>query len=365
MGAGKIQVVVGGQFGSEAKGAVAGHLARGRGNMVAVRVAGPNAGHSAVDDQGRKWALRQIPVMAVTNPEAMLVIAAGSEIDEAVLEDEILSLEAGGFSIRDRLYVDGQATIIDHGHKLQEAGDGEHASINQRLGSTAKGVGAARADRIWRQATIFEGGWDPNTSDGVEVGSQTLVPHNTLNLLTGHLKAGRDVIIEGTQGYGLGLHAGYYPFCTSSDCRAVDFMAMTGVSPWAPWVREVEPWVVLRTFPIRVAGNSGPLLAETSWEDLHLASQGYIEPEYTTVTKKMRRVGGWDPTLAMTAVQANGGSRCNVALSFFDYWFPELAGVSDLLAFKPEHWERIGEIQECVGARVRLVGTGPATYVEI
>ena len=46
---GKLQVVVGGQYGSEGKGAVAGFLSQqtgGRG-FVGVRVAGPNAGHTA------------------------------------------------------------------------------------------------------------------------------------------------------------------------------------------------------------------------------------------------------------------------------------------------------------------------------
>ena len=65
---GKLQVIVGGQAGSEAKGHVAAQLASPEltpEGLAAVRVAGPNAGHSAVDATGRKWALRQIPVAAV------------------------------------------------------------------------------------------------------------------------------------------------------------------------------------------------------------------------------------------------------------------------------------------------------------
>ena len=92
----KIQVVVGGQYGSEGKGAVAGYLAGLETDPLCIRVAGPNAGHSVVHPgTGKKYALRQVPVGAVTNPDALLAIAAGSEIDPYVLSEEIAWLELG------------------------------------------------------------------------------------------------------------------------------------------------------------------------------------------------------------------------------------------------------------------------------
>ena len=69
---GKLQVVVGGQFGSEAKGAVAAHLAAKEDDLFAVRVAGPNAGHTVIGNDGREWKLQQIPVAAVSNRYARL-----------------------------------------------------------------------------------------------------------------------------------------------------------------------------------------------------------------------------------------------------------------------------------------------------
>ena len=59
----RLQVVVGGQFGSEAKGACTAFLARKaaqNGLAAVIRVAGPNAGHTAYDSAGKNWALRQI-----------------------------------------------------------------------------------------------------------------------------------------------------------------------------------------------------------------------------------------------------------------------------------------------------------------
>ncbi len=151
---GKLQVIVGGQAGSEGKGAVAAclarHAAESRTPLAAVRVAGPHAGHSACAPDGTKWALRQIPVAAVVNPDAKLYITAGSEIDIDVLTAEITRLEEGGHKIRERLTIDPMATIVEARHKEAEAAHG----IVGRIGSTGKGIGAARAERIWRTATI-------------------------------------------------------------------------------------------------------------------------------------------------------------------------------------------------------------------
>jgi len=331
---GQIDIVCGGQYGSEAKGHVAGYLAVGR-NVMAVRVAGPNAGHSVVAPDGRKWALRQIPVAAVTNPRAQLVIAQGSEIDLDVLDQEILTLEYSGYSIRNRLFIDRSATVIIAADRQHEADVG----LRDRIGSTGKGVGAARAARIMRTAPTYGNG-------GVD----------TTDLLNDWLAEDGQVVIEGTQGYGLGLHTRYYPQVTSSDCRAVDFCAMAGI---APWQHRVTPWVVLRTYPIRVAGNSGPLRDETTWDALGL------EPEYTTVTQKMRRVGQWDPQLAAEAIRANGGRACRVALMQFDYWYPELAGETQPEKLKIEHWDVLRQLDREIGAPIVLVGTGPGSLVDL
>lgn len=343
---GKLEVVVGGQFGSEGKGAVGAELARRAHDdevpYAAVRVAGPNAGHSAYDAQGRKWALRQIPVAGVANPYCALVIGAGSEVDEQVLREEVAALDHAGLQVSERLWVDQSATVIEGRHKQAEA----EFDLNGRLGSTAKGIGAARADRAMRQAVLYGG-------DDVD----------TTALIRRHLADGGTVMIEGTQGYGLGQHAGFYPQCTSSDCRAIDFLSMAGVSPWDPHVDHLDVWVVLRTHPIRVAGNSGPLSGEMSWDELTERSRGYIQPEQTTVTKKTRRVGAWDAQLARAAVLANGGGACKVALTFFDYWFPELAGATSQAVLEPRHWEMIEQVQDEAGAPVHLLGTGPNSMV--
>lgn len=346
----KIEIVVGGQFGSEGKGAVGAQLAReardeGR-PYAAVRVAGPNAGHSAFDDKGRKWALRQIPVAGVANIDCKLYIGAGSEVDPEVLFREVAALDLDGLGVNERLQIDQWATVITDQHKVTESVEG----MTGRLGSTAKGIGAARADRIMRQAGVYGTG-----AGGID----------TVAAIRHDLAEGYTVMLEGTQGYGLGLSAGHYPKCTSSDCRAIDFLSMMGISPWSVEVDTLDVWVTLRTYPIRVAGNSGALKDERSWDELAQETQGYIEPEKTTVTQKVRRVGEWDPELAAAAVEANGGSRVKVALTFLDYWYPEIAGATDIGALTDEAWTAIEQIEDEVGALVYLVGTGPNSMIRI
>lgn len=367
--AGTVSVVVGGQFGSEAKGAVAGYLAdirRNLGPVIGVRVGGPNAGHTVYGrcpqgclggdghDLGHPWRLRQVPVSAVTNPDSYLAIAAGSEVDFTVLRDEVNQLNSAGYRVRERLYVDGNATVLTSKHIEQEIAN----SLSGRIGSTAKGIGAARADRIWRTASRVR---DHLTSGVV---GQVI---DTSRLIMAHLNSFNDVhvVIEGTQGFGLGLHTEFYPQCTSGDCRAVDFLAQAGVSPWTESVQKLDVWVVARTYPIRVAGNSGPLAGETSWDALGLPV------EKTTVTKKVRRVGEWDPGLVRQAVRANGGPSSNVrlALTMVDYKIPEIKGAKRFVALDEDTRKKlvrlVREVEIDTMARVALVGTGPTSIIDL
>lgn len=348
-----LQVVVGAQFGSEAKGHVTQRLterAQDGGMPQVIRVAGPNAGHTGYDATGRAWALRQVPVAAVTEGPVVLGVGAGSEIDLPVLLDEIDLLKHAGLLANKLLYVHEEATMITDNHKYQESP--EAADLIGKIGSTGKGIGAARAGRIMRRADRLkddEPAMEALTERGVAIATSDSTPEISVACDT--------VIIEGTQGYGLGLRAGYYPQCTSSDCRAQDFIAMAGVSPWM--YEEVEVWAVARMFPIRVAGNSGPLRNETTWEELGLPE------ERTTVTKKVRRVGHPDWDLVGRAVRANGGSpTVRLAITMVDQMFPGVANQT-IGQMNAIDWRDVknyvASIRQQTGAEVGCITTGPNT----
>jgi adenylosuccinate synthase len=341
---GRLVVVVGGQFGSEGKGAAAGHLVTKLFDPMVIRTGGPNAGHTAYSPDGQQFKLRQLPTAAVTT-RAELAISAGSLVDLEVLEQEMQLTGCG-------VWVDRAATILEPRHVKQEQTDPD-----LRWGSTCKGIGAARADRIHRTALTW-GDMKLNLglvdAVGVDVAARAREK----------LQAGKDVLIEAAQGYGLGLHTPYYPKTTSADCRAIDALADVGLSPWEFSIPP-EVWVVVRPYPIRVAGDSGPLLEETSWEELGLPQ------ERTTVTNKVRRVGLWDDGLVTAAIAANGGKYCRVWLSMADQVVPEIAGMTEYAQLESlpfRAWQNLqlwlDRVGSC-GAPIGAIGTGPATAVVI
>lgn len=394
---GKLSVIVGGQFGSEAKGAVTSALTQKalarRERPVIVRVAGPNAGHTAYDASGRAWALRQVPA-GMVHPGTTGVIADGSEVDLPVLLDEMRQLDEAGLDVSSRLFISGRASLLTEAHHKRE----ENAGIHGLIGSTGKGIGECRADRLMRRVptlgqAFLEGlgqelegtgeTWEhiraayyPHTApefiNKLRVRTFNLMQGGAVDLLQRFLREGRHVLIEGTQGYGLGLHGEHYPRCTSSDTRAIDFLAMAGLNPWDQIVSSFRVWVVARAFPIRVAGNSGPLHEETTWEELGLPV------ELTTVTHKPRRVGKWDQQLLNEAIAANGGSAVvRVAYTMADQETELLKGLSGRI-YQAHSWEMDPEepdtvlISDAVQAiwdrtngLVRYIGTGPNSHLEV
>jgi len=344
-----VTVVVGAQFGSEGKGAICGHLGKKMDEAdLAIRVAGPNAGHTVYGADHTEWKLRAVPVAAVTSRDCGLHIAAGSEIDVEVLLDEVNRLDEAGYHVTDRLTIHPSATILSQRHKTAEMNLG----LVGRIGSTGKGIGAARADRIMRAADTAS---QLTGVFGSKDGSRQWLDDPIVTLEDyGH------VVIEGTQGYGLGLHTKFYPQVTSSDCRAIDFLAMAGISPWSENVDALRVILVARMYPIRVAGNSGPLKNETSWEELGLPL------EHTTVTNKVRRVGDWDQALVTDAIRCNGGGDYNpnvvLALTMIDQRFPDNRDKTDL---DDAAFEFVNELEEQLRTEVAYAGTGPETVVEL
>lgn len=349
--AGKIQVIVGGQFGSEGKGHCAAELAQREDTMLAIRTGGPNAGHtvwgpctvgncgSGPSCQGHEFKLRQLPVAPVVNDKALAAIAARSLVQLDLVEREIK--ETG----LDMVFVDPSATVLEAAHISVEQADDALA-----WGSTQKGIGAARMDRLHRTARTF--------GDGL---STRMLPRPVIGMVREHLGAGYTVQVEAAQGYGLGLHTEFYPKTTSADCRAIDALADVGISPWEFPDSSLEVWVVVRPYPIRVAGDSGPLKFETTWAALGLPQ------ERTTVTNKVRRVGGWDPSLVYKAVRANGVRNVRLWMNMADHVFPFLKGRTSLEGLRSTDRAQVAtwirRVCEQVGASIYALGTGPGSAI--
>ena len=357
----KLEIITDGFWGSGGKGAVAAYLARGDRDIALVRVAGPNAGHSAVGVlDGKVFAACTVPVAAVTNLTAPLIIAAGSEVEPVRLAYELDLLDSAGYNASGRLTIDASATYMGPEYAKKEQADG----MWERLGSTAHGIGEARAARIMRTALTWGQALEQHPELKARYSANT--KERTDLVLMQRLREGGDVLLECTQGAHLSLHGKYYPYATSSDCVAINFVAMTGITPWAIPNLDIDTYLALRANPIRVAGNSGPMPDEVTWEILAAESGGYIKPEITTVTRRTRRVSRWNTELAVEAIEMNGGPTVvKPVITFFDYIFPALAGTSDPAVLTEEHWAKIDWFEKELGVRPVMLGTGPGSMIDL
>jgi adenylosuccinate synthase len=130
-----VDVLVGGQYGSEGKGNIVGHIAPEY--DLFVRVGGPNAGHK-VFASPQPEAYFHLPSGSGRAPKASLLLGAGAVIYIPKLLDEIANNHIGV----DRLSIDPQAMIIE------EADRADETKLLGSISSTAQGVGAASARKI-------------------------------------------------------------------------------------------------------------------------------------------------------------------------------------------------------------------------
>lgn len=339
-----VSIVVGGQFGSEGKGKVALELVRRSTTpTIAVRVGGPNSGHTAYDRQGARWQLRQLPAACVDR-NIPVVIGPGSYLDVDMFFEEIEALRYPSNLIS----VSPCARIIEPQHKAWEAESGLSASI----GSTGSGVGAAVIAAVGREAAKLplisrSADEEPRLARFID---------DTTRLLRQHLNLGRRVVVEGTQGFGLSLlQGGYWPKVTSRETTAASALAEAGLSP----IDVDEVVLVIRTYPIRVAGDSGPLINEISWAEI--AARAGISAdirEYTTATKRLRRVGEFDPNLVKCAISANNPTK--IVLNHVDY-----IGILENSLEENEKISRyIESIERSIGRKVDFIGFSPDKLVE-
>lgn len=335
-------IVVGGQYGSEGKGKVVALLASRCRSPWLVRCGGPNSGHT-VTINGRDVILRQVP--SCTEPqEATFCIAAGCAVDENLLLQELDLLKIA----QNRIIVDPRAVLV-----TDEDREAERAALRD-IASTFSGTGAATIRRISRRKDVVLAKHSSLLAGRcrVEVVAQ---------LLHGVLDRGNEVIVEGTQGFALSLlHGPDYPFVTSRDTTAAGFAMEVGLSPLL--VDKIV--MVIRTFPIRVGGPSGPLADEISWDQIATISGApHVIPEYTSVTKRLRRVARFDLEAVKLACDYNRPtSLALMGLDRVDYGNKGITRFTDLTVTARGFIERL---ELATDVRVEFCGTGFSTFEAI
>ncbi len=320
-------VVVGAQWGDEAKGKIVDYLAANA-SMVMRYGGGNNAGHSVtVGTEVYKFHL--IPA-GILNPAIQCVIADGVVIDPRVLLTEINGLQERGVRF-DNLKISASAHVILPYHRLldelQETQRGEN-----KIGTTGRGVGPAYVDKAARvgirmgefvDPARFEQrlrtvlaeknilltkvyGHEPLDADAIleeyRASAEGLRPFvcETALLVSKAAKDSKGVIFEGAQGTLLDLDLGTYPYVTSSHPIAGGACIGTGVGP-----TQIHGVIgVAKSYTTRVGAGVFPTEQLNETGD-YIRERGH---EYGTTTGRPRRCGWLDTVVLRYSVRVNGMS---------------------------------------------------------
>ena len=318
-------VLLGAQWGDEGKGKAT-DLLGDRVDYVVRYQGGNNAGHTVViGDQ--KYALHLLP-SGILSPNVIPVIGNGVVIDPAVLLTEIKGLNERGIDTS-KLKISTNAHLITPYHRTIDKVS-ERFLGKAKIGTTGRGIGPAYADKINRIGIRVQDLFDPSilkqkieaalhdknqilikvfNRKGITVEevlteylgyAEILKPYvvDTALLLDQALKAGKNVLLEGSQGTLLDVDHGTYPFVTSSNPTAGGASTGSGIGP----TKITRVIGILKAYTTRV--GSGPFPTELFDEDGEALRK--IGGEVGVTTGRNRRCGWFDAPIARYAVRVNG-----------------------------------------------------------
>lgn len=332
--------LIGLQFGDEGKGQMADRLSASHDVIVRYN-GGANAGHTiTIGDQ--RFALHQIPIGVLT-PDRLNVLANGVVLDVERFAAELATLSAQGIDAVGRLRISDRAHLVMPYHRAEEKLRDLLASRllddDARLGTTARGIGPAYADRAARDtairvADVFEPdvlgrrlcfiaevkdavlgalaaragvAHEPVEADQLAAlcagWAEQLRPFicDTGELLRDAVSAGRRLLFEGANAALLDVDHGIFPYVTSSNSSVCGISAGTGLPPSA--IGDVVG--VAKLYVSKV--GTGPFPTEIHGADAEdLRQRGN---EYGTTTGRPRRVGWLDLPALRVAVQLNGVTK--------------------------------------------------------
>jgi adenylosuccinate synthase len=334
-----VDVIVGGEYGSEGKGNVAFYIAPEYDLLM--RVGGPNAGHKVPRYNGSPFTHRLLP-SGTQNSDAPLLLGPGAVLDVDVLLNEIAECKVE----HDRLIIDRQAMIINKRDVADEK------RLTEAIGSTGKGVGYATARRIRNRIP-------GKVKLAQDIPALQPFIGDAYSVLAGAYANGRRVLLEGTQGTMLSLYHGEYPYVTSRDTTVAGCLAEAGIAPG----RTRRVIMVCRTYPIRVqspeGASSGYMSQQLGWETISQRSGVPLaeleDTEKGSVSDKPRRVAEFDWALLRRAAQLNGAT--DIALTFADYISIKNRDARRVDQLTAETIRFIEEVERVAGATVSLIST--------
>jgi len=327
-----VKIVVGSQWGDEAKAKIVDYLAVDAKYVVRFQ-GGANAGHTVIVD-GNEFIFHLIPA-GIMYPDKICIIGNGVVLDPSALMNEIEELKNRGIDVEGRLFISQKAHLVMPYHKLLDQATEKQKGKNS-IGTTGRGIGPAYRDKAARvgirivdllNRDVFAAKLESNIRDANEFLTK-IYGHEPLNideiidayiefdrkidpyvtdisnLLNDAVKAGGNILFEGAQGALLDIDHGTYPYVTSSNTIAGAACIGTGIGP--THVDEVIG--VMKAYTTRVGNGPFPTELEGNFADKIREIGG----EYGATTGRPRRCGWFDGVLARYATRLNGLSSLAV-----------------------------------------------------
>lgn len=327
MNTGKVDVLLGLQWGDEGKGKVVDVLTPHY-EVIARFQGGPNAGHT-LEFEGQKYVLRSIP-SGIFQGDKVNIIGNGVVLAPDLFMAEAKELEKSGHSLKNRLLISKKAHLIMPTHRVLDAAI-EASKGKSKVGTTGKGIGPTYTDKVSRTGlrvgdiledfpqkyaahkaqhektlrslnytdydiTEVEKTW----MEGIEYLKQfTIVDseHEVNRVLT----SGKNILAEGAQGTMLDVDFGSYPFVTSSNTICAGACTGLGIGP----NKIGEVFGIMKAYCTRVGAGPFPteLFDETGKTIRDLGH------EYGAVTGRERRCGWIDLVQLRYSVMINGVTK--------------------------------------------------------
>lgn len=321
---GKVDVLLGLQWGDEGKGKIVDVLTP-KYDVVARFQGGPNAGHT-LEFEGEKYVLRSIP-SGIFQGGKVNIIGNGVVLAPDLFMLEAKDLEKSGHDLRNRLFISKKAHLIMPTHRILDAAN-EASKGKSKVGTTGKGIGPTYTDKISRNGLrvgdIFDhfidkynahksrhiailnsmGYTDYDITDvektwmeGIEFLKQFQIIDSEYEI-NELLKQGKNILCEGAQGTMLDVDFGSYPFVTSSNTICAGACTGLGIGP----NKIGEVYGIMKAYCTRV--GAGPFPTELFDETGILIRD--LGHEYGAVTGRERRCGWIDLVALRYAISING-----------------------------------------------------------
>jgi adenylosuccinate synthase len=318
-----VRIVLGAQFGDEAKGKISDYLAASA-RYVVRSGGGPNTGHTIVLPEG-PVILHQL-ACGVLRHGVLAISGPGMVIQPFKLEEELRGLEERGLR-RGEVVLSERAHVILPAHELEDRWEDDLRAKHDpaaALGTTKSGIGPAYADRYARWGIRLADLSRPGTlrarlemlyatkshlpnlpplgelvSRLSEVGAR-LAPmiRPTEPILWDALARGDPILLEGAQSALLDIDFGTYPFVTSSHPTSAGALMGSGIPP-----TELDGVIgVAKAYSTRV--GAGPYPTEDTGERGEFLRR--VGGERGATTGRARRTGWLDLVLLRYVARLNG-----------------------------------------------------------